>query len=180
MAIGTDRRHAQALSFLGFGDPNAKLGIMLNAAFRRPCAARGVGASAGPRTVALRDLRLHDRAATGRLNPPLRASNKLLAIENLRVAYPHRKAKPSPSMASRCISTSEISVSSARSGCGKSTIAKAIRGNLPEGARASSVRFDGREPRRCIAIELRRIRWRDIALIPQNAMNGFDPVYTIE
>jgi peptide/nickel transport system ATP-binding protein len=25
--------------------------------------------------------------------------------------------------------------------------------------------------------ELRRIRWRDIALVPQNAMNGSDPVY---
>ena len=28
--------------------------------------------------------------------------------------------------------------------------------------------------------DLRRIRWQDIALVPQSAMNGFDPVYTIE
>jgi oligopeptide/dipeptide ABC transporter ATP-binding protein len=28
--------------------------------------------------------------------------------------------------------------------------------------------------------ELRRLRWSDIALVPQSAMNGFDPVYTVE
>src|SRR6185295_8452869 len=63
----------------------------------------------------------------------------------------------------------------------KSTIAKAILGILPEGARVEgSVRFDGRELIGLSPAELRRIRWRDIALVPQNAMNGFDPVYTIE
>ena len=28
--------------------------------------------------------------------------------------------------------------------------------------------------------ELRRIRWQHIALVPQSAMNGLDPVYTVE
>ena len=67
------------------------------------------------------------------------------------------------------------------SGCGKSTIAKAILGILPHTARVEgSVHFAGRELIGLGASELRCIRWRDIALIPQNAMNGFDPVYTIE
>jgi len=67
------------------------------------------------------------------------------------------------------------------SGCGKSTIAKAILGILPQNARVTgSMRFAGRDLLGLAPSELRRIRWRDIALIPQNAMNGFDPVYTIE
>lgn len=68
------------------------------------------------------------------------------------------------------------------SGCGKSTIAKAILGILPPGGRVAggAVRYDGRNLIGLKPGELRRIRWRDIALVPQSAMNGFDPVYTIE
>jgi oligopeptide/dipeptide ABC transporter ATP-binding protein len=68
------------------------------------------------------------------------------------------------------------------SGCGKSTIAKAVLGILPPGGRVAggAVRYDGRNLVGLKPGELRRIRWRDIALVPQSAMNGFDPVYTIE
>jgi oligopeptide/dipeptide ABC transporter ATP-binding protein len=67
------------------------------------------------------------------------------------------------------------------SGCGKSTIAKAILGILPPAGRIAggSIRFRGREMIGLAPAELRRIRWSDIALVPQSAMNGFDPVYTI-
>ena len=68
------------------------------------------------------------------------------------------------------------------SGCGKSTIAKAILGILPQGGRVAggSMRYRGRELVGLPPAELRRIRWQEIALVPQSAMNGFDPVYTIE
>jgi oligopeptide/dipeptide ABC transporter ATP-binding protein len=68
------------------------------------------------------------------------------------------------------------------SGCGKSTIAKAILGILPPGGTVAggAIRFRGRDLVGLPPAELRRIRWRDIALVPQSAMNGFDPVYTIE
>jgi oligopeptide/dipeptide ABC transporter ATP-binding protein len=68
------------------------------------------------------------------------------------------------------------------SGCGKSTIAKAILGILPPGGRVAggAIRYQGRDLAGLSRAELRRIRWRDIALVPQSAMNGFDPVYTIE
>jgi oligopeptide/dipeptide ABC transporter ATP-binding protein len=68
------------------------------------------------------------------------------------------------------------------SGCGKSTIAKAILGILPPGGRVAggAIRYEGRDLVDLSKGELRRIRWRDIALVPQSAMNGFDPVYTIE
>jgi oligopeptide/dipeptide ABC transporter ATP-binding protein len=68
------------------------------------------------------------------------------------------------------------------SGCGKSTIAKAILGILPPSGRivGGAIRYDGRDLVGLSAAELRRVRWRDIALVPQSAMNGLDPVYTVE
>ncbi|MCW5749766.1 MAG: ABC transporter ATP-binding protein [Alphaproteobacteria bacterium] len=68
------------------------------------------------------------------------------------------------------------------SGCGKSTIAKAVLGILPPNGRvaAGEIRFQGRDIVRLPPAEFRQMRWRDIALVPQSAMNGFDPVYTVE
>src|SRR5258708_27112857 len=68
------------------------------------------------------------------------------------------------------------------SGCGKSTIAKAILGILPPGGRVAggAIRYAGRDLVGLRPAELRRIRWRDIALVPQSAMNGFDPGCTVE
>jgi oligopeptide/dipeptide ABC transporter ATP-binding protein len=68
------------------------------------------------------------------------------------------------------------------SGCGKSTIAKAILGILPSNGRVSAgeILYRGRDIARMPTPELNRLRWREIAMVPQSAMNGFDPVYTIE
>jgi len=106
----------------------------------------------------------------------------LLEIENLRVAYPTSEGEAvAVDRVSLHIDEGENLGLVGESGCGKSTIAKAILGILQEGARVQgSIRYDGRELLGLSSSELRRIRWRDIALIPQNAMNGFDPVYTIE
>jgi len=67
------------------------------------------------------------------------------------------------------------------SGCGKSTIAKAILGILPQNGYVAggALRFQGRNLVGLPPAELRRLRWHDIALVPQSAMNSFDPVYTI-
>jgi oligopeptide/dipeptide ABC transporter ATP-binding protein len=106
----------------------------------------------------------------------------LLEIENLRVSYrtPHGEAIAVDGVA-LALDQGDYLGLVGESGCGKSTIAKAILGILPQAARVDgSIRFAGRELIGLAPSELRRIRWRDIALIPQNAMNGFDPVYTIE
>jgi oligopeptide/dipeptide ABC transporter ATP-binding protein len=68
------------------------------------------------------------------------------------------------------------------SGCGKSTVAKAILGILPPAGRIAggAIRYGGRDLVGMPARDMRRIRWRDIALVPQSAMNGLDPVYTVE
>ena len=106
----------------------------------------------------------------------------LLEIENLRVAYRSggREALVVDGV-SLSLEKGEYLGLVGESGCGKSTIAKAILGILPQGGRVAggSVRYQGRELIGLPLAELRRIRWRDIALVPQNAMNGFDPVYTI-
>jgi oligopeptide/dipeptide ABC transporter ATP-binding protein len=106
----------------------------------------------------------------------------LLEIENLRVSYrtPQGTAVAVDGV-SFALERGDYLGLVGESGCGKSTIAKAILGILPQSARIDgSIRFANRDLLGLAPSELRRIRWRDIALIPQNAMNGFDPVYTIE
>jgi oligopeptide/dipeptide ABC transporter ATP-binding protein len=68
------------------------------------------------------------------------------------------------------------------SGCGKSTIAKAVMGLLPRAAHVAggAIRLDGRDLLGLGESAMREVRWRELTLIPQAAMNGFDPVYTIE
>jgi len=66
------------------------------------------------------------------------------------------------------------------SGCGKSTIAKAIIGILPENAHASGgIMY---EDRNLLALDreaLNKVRWRHIAMVPQSAMHALDPVYRV-
>ena len=68
------------------------------------------------------------------------------------------------------------------SGCGKSTVAKAILGILPPAGHIAggTIRYSGRDLGGMTPRELRAMRWRDIALVPQSAMNALDPVYTVE
>ncbi|AFZ72379.1 ABC transporter ATP-binding protein [Natronobacterium gregoryi] len=68
------------------------------------------------------------------------------------------------------------------SGSGKTTLAKSIIRLLPDNAeiRDGSIEFEGTEVTDLSDRELRKqIRWSEISMIPQNAMNGFDPVYTV-
>lgn len=66
------------------------------------------------------------------------------------------------------------------SGCGKSTVAKAILRLLPDDARVDGqVLLDGKDVLRMSNKELRSIRWTKLALITQSAMNSLDPVYRV-
>ncbi len=67
------------------------------------------------------------------------------------------------------------------SGCGKSTIAQSVMGILPRNGSIAggSIRFDGQDLATLSEEEMRKLRWEDIALISQSAMNAFDPVYTV-
>ena len=68
------------------------------------------------------------------------------------------------------------------SGSGKTTIARSVIRLLPDNAEVvdGSIDFDGTEITELSERELRKqIRWQEVSMIPQNAMNGFDPVYTV-
>ena len=68
------------------------------------------------------------------------------------------------------------------SGCGKTTVARALTRVMPGNARIAGGRavFDGRDLMALPEAEMNRLRWRDIAFIPQSAMNSLDPVYRVE
>jgi len=68
------------------------------------------------------------------------------------------------------------------SGSGKTTIARSILRLLPDNGEIvdGAIEYKGEDLTEPSAAEFRdRIRWKEIAMIPQNAMNAFDPVYTV-
>ena len=66
------------------------------------------------------------------------------------------------------------------SGCGKSTVMKALLRLLPESARISGkVLVDGTDILGMDAQALRAIRWTKLSLITQSAMNALDPVIRV-
>ncbi|MCF0248071.1 MAG: ABC transporter ATP-binding protein [Synergistes sp.] len=66
------------------------------------------------------------------------------------------------------------------SGSGKSTVLMTLLGLLPSGSTASgSIRYCGREILNLPEEEMQPLRQREIALIPQGALNSFTPVMTI-
>lgn len=67
------------------------------------------------------------------------------------------------------------------SGCGKTTIVRALLGILPPNGRVAggSILFRDRDLARVSESEYRKLRWRNIALVPQSAMNALDPVVSV-
>jgi peptide/nickel transport system permease protein len=67
------------------------------------------------------------------------------------------------------------------SGSGKSTLALAVVGLVPEPGRVSvgEVMFGGRDLRRIGRTSVARVRGREVALVPQSAMNALNPARTV-
>lgn len=67
------------------------------------------------------------------------------------------------------------------SGCGKTTVAKAILHLLADNASISGgeITFRGRQIHNIEEGEFDRYRWREISVISQSAMNALNPVYTV-
>lgn len=67
------------------------------------------------------------------------------------------------------------------SGCGKSTVARAILGLLPSNGSvvAGSIRFKGVDITEISEAELNEVRWEQISMISQGAMNALNPVHKI-
>lgn len=68
------------------------------------------------------------------------------------------------------------------SGCGKTTVARALTRVIADNAAITGgqMMFGGRDLVTLPEREMNALRWRDIAFIPQSAMNSLDPVYTVE
>jgi peptide/nickel transport system ATP-binding protein len=68
------------------------------------------------------------------------------------------------------------------SGCGKTTVARALTGVMASNARIVSgeIVFTGHDILTYSPEEKRALRWREIAFVPQSAMNSLDPVYRVE
>ena len=67
------------------------------------------------------------------------------------------------------------------SGCGKTTLARALMGVLPGNARVARGRIglDGADLLALSAGERRALLWRQVSFVPQSAMNSLDPVYRL-
>lgn len=67
------------------------------------------------------------------------------------------------------------------SGCGKTTMAKAIMRLLPKNAsyKGGQILFKGKDILKLKDEELNRVRWESIAMVTQSAMNALDPVYRV-
>ncbi len=67
------------------------------------------------------------------------------------------------------------------SGCGKTTLARALTGVLPGNARitAGTVSLAGTDLLALSPARRRALLWREISFVPQSSMNSLDPVYRL-
>jgi peptide/nickel transport system ATP-binding protein len=109
-------------------------------------------------------------------------SEALLSIRNLRVDYiTANGAIRAVDRVSLDIAPGEIVGIAGESGSGKSTLAKAVMRILPPPGVISGgeVWFQGRDILRLDDAQLREIRWRQMSMVFQSAMDALNPVITV-
>jgi len=110
-------------------------------------------------------------------------SEALFCIENLRVAYPQRSGEESSwavDDVSFTLQPGERMGLVGESGCGKSTIGRAVMRLLPASSRVEGrVTFQGQSLFDLMPKQLRKFRGEAIALIFQDPMTRLDPLMTI-
>jgi peptide/nickel transport system ATP-binding protein len=110
-------------------------------------------------------------------------SEALFCIENLRVAYPHRSGEEASwavDDVSFTLQPGERMGLVGESGCGKSTIGRAVMRLLPASSRIEGrVTFQGQSVFDLTPNQLRKFRGETIALIFQDPMTRLDPLMTI-
>ncbi len=107
----------------------------------------------------------------------------LLSVRDLRIAF------HTPAGEARAVDGVSFDVRQAEmvglvgeSGCGKTTVARALTGVMAGNSRilSGNIVFTGHDILRDSPEEKRALRWREIAFVPQSAMNSLDPVYRVE
>jgi peptide/nickel transport system permease protein len=200
---------AAGLQFIGLGDPNSKSwGTMLYWAQNGEALFAGMvwwalapgiciallGASFALlnyafdeiSSPALRVRRLERSRIPQRLPPPTEPSSTdaVLKVEDLTVAY---ATDSGPVVAVDHVdlelARGEFLAIVGESGCGKSTllyaIARLLGSPLPGEIVGGRVLFQGKDLVLLEERELRRVRWRDLSVVMQSAMNALNPVLTV-
>jgi oligopeptide/dipeptide ABC transporter ATP-binding protein len=107
----------------------------------------------------------------------------LLEVDGLTVKYAtDNEPVTAVSEASFTIDSGDYFGLTGESGCGKTTVAKAIMGGLDENGwiESGSIRLNGREIHTLSESEFRdEIRFKEISWIPQGSMNSLDPLQKI-
>lgn len=107
----------------------------------------------------------------------------LLEVDNLTVEYRTEEGSlRAAEEVSLTLGEGETHGLVGESGCGKTTVAKAVLGLLPRNGRVvdGTVRYRGRNLLDLSEEQLRtEIRWKEISWIAQNAMNALDPVWKV-
>ena len=110
-------------------------------------------------------------------------SEALFSVENLRVAYPQRSGEGenwSVDDVSFILQPGESMGLVGESGCGKSTIGRAIMRLLPASSRVEGlVKFQGESVFNLTPMQMQKFRGEAVALIFQDPMTRLDPLMTI-
>ncbi|WP_020573562.1 ABC transporter ATP-binding protein [Actinopolymorpha alba] len=109
------------------------------------------------------------------------ADEPLLEVSDLVVEYASDEPVRAVDKVSLRVGRGEFVGIVGESGCGKSTLLYAISSLLTSPARvvSGSVTFKGHQMTSLTEDELRQIRWRDLSVVMQSAMNALNPVLTI-
>jgi peptide/nickel transport system ATP-binding protein len=106
----------------------------------------------------------------------------LLALEDLRVEYrTGRGVRRAVDGVTLDVRPGEILGLVGESGCGKTTLGRAVIRVLPRNARIAGGRIvcDGTDLTALSEAEMRAVRWTKIAMVPQASMDSLDPVYRL-
>ncbi len=106
----------------------------------------------------------------------------MLSVEGLRVYYQtNRGLLKAVDGVSFAVEKGEIVGLVGESACGKTTVAMSIMKLLPTGARVydGTIQFLGKDILNAADEHLRNIRWKQISIIFQGALNSLNPVLTV-
>jgi len=112
-------------------------------------------------------------------------AERLLEVRDLRVAYATDGGDVIPvDRVDFDLDRGEFLAIVGESGCGKSTlmyaIARLLGGGLPGEILGGSIQFHGHNMVELSDRQLRHIRWRELSVVMQSAMNALNPVLSIE
>ncbi len=109
-------------------------------------------------------------------------ANTLLEVKGLSVDYLGEKKAKALENVSFSVPEGSIVGVVGESGCGKTTLMLALLRLLPQAGRivAGEVLFNGLDLVRLSEADMRELRWQELSIIFQGAMNALNPVKTVE